>query len=194
MTKPWPTASNRSANTAPKPLARVRIHDINERLGLSLPEDEDYDTIGGFVFHELGRIPNIGEELACARRADQGPGSDAPPDSPRRNPRCRPPAAADYIICEPAVGPRPPLAVSPSHATKEAIFPGAFTTLRSKPMQRTSVKTARDPASVGREVRMQGWIRTRRDSKGGFSFGTERRLVAGQSANCRRWEVAELRQ
>jgi CBS domain containing-hemolysin-like protein len=44
-------------------LARVRIHEINEQLGLNLPEDEDYDTIGGFVFHELGRIPNIGEEL-----------------------------------------------------------------------------------------------------------------------------------
>ncbi len=43
--------------------ARVRIHEINERLGLSLPEDEDFDTIGGFVFHELGRIPNVGEEL-----------------------------------------------------------------------------------------------------------------------------------
>ena len=44
-------------------LARVRIAELNERLGLSLPEDEDYDTIGGFVFHELGRIPNVGEEL-----------------------------------------------------------------------------------------------------------------------------------
>jgi CBS domain containing-hemolysin-like protein len=44
-------------------LAKVRIHEINERLGLSLPEDEDFDTIGGFVFHELGRIPNVGEEL-----------------------------------------------------------------------------------------------------------------------------------
>ncbi len=43
--------------------ARVRIHELNERLGLSLPEDEDFDTIGGFVFHELGRIPNVGEEL-----------------------------------------------------------------------------------------------------------------------------------
>ncbi|HEV3415411.1 MAG TPA: hemolysin family protein [Pirellulales bacterium] len=44
-------------------LAKVRIHEINERLGLSLPEDEDFDTIGGFVFHEMGRIPNVGEEL-----------------------------------------------------------------------------------------------------------------------------------
>ncbi len=44
-------------------LAKARIHDLNERLGLSLPEDENFDTIGGFVFHELGRIPNVGEEL-----------------------------------------------------------------------------------------------------------------------------------
>ncbi len=33
-----------------------------------------------------------------------------------------------------------------------------------------SVAAAREPAAVGREVRLQGWIRTRRDSKGGFSF------------------------
>ncbi len=25
--------------------------------GLSLPEDQDFDTVGGFIFHELGRIP-----------------------------------------------------------------------------------------------------------------------------------------
>ncbi len=44
-------------------LAKSRIQELNERLGLTLPEDEDFDTIGGFVFHELGRIPNVGEEL-----------------------------------------------------------------------------------------------------------------------------------
>ena len=48
---------------AAEALANVRIHDVNERLGLTLPEDGDFDTIGGFVFHELGRIPNVGEEL-----------------------------------------------------------------------------------------------------------------------------------
>ena len=44
-------------------LARVHIGEINERLGLHLPEDEHFNTIGGFVFHELGRIPHIGETL-----------------------------------------------------------------------------------------------------------------------------------
>ena len=37
-------------------------------------------------------------------------------------------------------------------------------------MERISVSAARQPAAIGREVRLQGWIRTRRDSKGGFSF------------------------
>ncbi len=37
-------------------------------------------------------------------------------------------------------------------------------------MDTISVATARKAESVGRQVRLQGWIRTRRDSKGGFSF------------------------
>ena len=37
--------------------ARVHIDDINEEMDIELPEDEDYDTIGGFVFSHLGCIP-----------------------------------------------------------------------------------------------------------------------------------------
>jgi asparaginyl-tRNA synthetase len=37
-------------------------------------------------------------------------------------------------------------------------------------MEKMSVATARKPEAVGQEVRLQGWVRTRRDSKGGFSF------------------------
>ena len=33
-----------------------------------------------------------------------------------------------------------------------------------------SIAEARRPEAVGREVLLQGWVRTRRDSKGGFSF------------------------
>jgi CBS domain containing-hemolysin-like protein len=44
-------------------LGRVHIDEINERLGLALPEDADYDTIGGFVFNELGHVPAAGEDL-----------------------------------------------------------------------------------------------------------------------------------
>src|SRR5919199_4510821 len=37
-------------------------------------------------------------------------------------------------------------------------------------MERISVAEARKAESVGKEVRLQGWVRTRRDSKAGFSF------------------------
>ena len=43
--------------------ARVHLDEINQRLGIHLPEEEEFDTIGGYVFHELGRIPTPGEEL-----------------------------------------------------------------------------------------------------------------------------------
>jgi CBS domain containing-hemolysin-like protein len=41
--------------------AQVRLEEINERLGLKLPEEADFATIGGLVFHLAGRIPSIGE-------------------------------------------------------------------------------------------------------------------------------------
>src|SRR5690348_12289818 len=37
-------------------------------------------------------------------------------------------------------------------------------------MDRTTVAQARKEESIGKQVRLQGWVRTRRDSKGGFSF------------------------
>jgi asparaginyl-tRNA synthetase len=37
-------------------------------------------------------------------------------------------------------------------------------------MDKITVAAARQPAAIGSEARVQGWIRTRRDSKGGFSF------------------------
>jgi CBS domain containing-hemolysin-like protein len=44
-------------------LANVRIAEVNRRLGVMLPEGKDYDTVGGFVFHECGRIPEIGARM-----------------------------------------------------------------------------------------------------------------------------------
>ena len=41
--------------------ARMRIDDLNDQLDIELPEDEDYETIGGFVFSTLGKVPEIGE-------------------------------------------------------------------------------------------------------------------------------------
>ena len=37
-------------------------------------------------------------------------------------------------------------------------------------MDAISVSDARRVEAVGRTVRLRGWVRTRRDSKGGFSF------------------------
>ncbi len=37
-------------------------------------------------------------------------------------------------------------------------------------MQKTSVRDARQATAIGQQVLVQGWVRTRRDSKGGFSF------------------------
>jgi putative hemolysin len=43
--------------------ARTYIDDLNDQFDLNLPEDEDYDTIGGFVFSHLGYIPKTGESF-----------------------------------------------------------------------------------------------------------------------------------
>lgn len=42
---------------------RVRVSDLNDEMGLDLPEDKDYDTVAGWVFASLGRIPTEGETL-----------------------------------------------------------------------------------------------------------------------------------
>ncbi len=43
--------------------ARTYVDDLNDEYELSLPEDEDYDTVGGFVFSRLGYIPKTGEHF-----------------------------------------------------------------------------------------------------------------------------------
>jgi len=43
--------------------ARVRVDELNDALGLRLPEHEDYETIGGFVLSRLGSIPKAGATL-----------------------------------------------------------------------------------------------------------------------------------
>lgn len=42
---------------------RVHIDELNEKFDYDLPEDEDYDTIGGFIFTQLGRIPKETESV-----------------------------------------------------------------------------------------------------------------------------------
>jgi CBS domain containing-hemolysin-like protein len=43
--------------------ARTSVDDVNDELDLELPEEEDYDSIGGFVFSYLGYIPKTGEKF-----------------------------------------------------------------------------------------------------------------------------------
>lgn len=40
--------------------SRMNILDIEEQLGIEIPQNGDYDTIGGYVFHETGTIPSKG--------------------------------------------------------------------------------------------------------------------------------------
>ena len=42
--------------------ALTRIEDFNEHFGVDI-DDQDYDTVGGLVIHELGRLPRRGERL-----------------------------------------------------------------------------------------------------------------------------------
>ena len=42
--------------------AGLAISDINEELGLEIPEG-DYQTLAGFILDRLGRIPELGEVM-----------------------------------------------------------------------------------------------------------------------------------
>ncbi len=44
--------------------ALTRIEDFNDYFGCNLADDDDYETIGGLLMHELGRLPRPGESLA----------------------------------------------------------------------------------------------------------------------------------
>lgn len=44
-------------------LAGVHVSDVNEALDLEIPEEEDFETLGGFVLAELGHFPKAGESF-----------------------------------------------------------------------------------------------------------------------------------
>lgn len=60
---PTPDTIRRIDETTLEVDARVHIDELNEELGIALPEDKDYDTVGGFLFSEMGKIPAAGEQL-----------------------------------------------------------------------------------------------------------------------------------
>jgi CBS domain containing-hemolysin-like protein len=42
--------------------AKIAISDLNKQLGINIPEGE-YDTISGFVFALLGKVPVVGDTV-----------------------------------------------------------------------------------------------------------------------------------
>lgn len=44
--------------------ARMRVEELNEQMGTDFPEDEDYETIGGFVFDLFGHQPSTGDTIS----------------------------------------------------------------------------------------------------------------------------------
>lgn len=45
--------------------ARFHIDDFNEAMDMDLPEDDEYDTMGGWALAQAGRVPNAGEVIEC---------------------------------------------------------------------------------------------------------------------------------
>jgi CBS domain containing-hemolysin-like protein len=87
--------------------AGVPIGDLSRYLGVDLPEDGDYNSLGGFIIERVGQVPPVGETVSdfgldfVVREADErkvakveiirqnqtpGPGPESmPPQSPRRS-------------------------------------------------------------------------------------------------------------
>ena len=42
-------------------LGTIHVGVVNERLGLELPEPDEYDTVAGLLISHFGRIPRAGE-------------------------------------------------------------------------------------------------------------------------------------
>jgi CBS domain containing-hemolysin-like protein len=43
--------------------AGIPVDDVNDILGVHLPEEEDFDTLGGYIMYKLGHLPSEGETL-----------------------------------------------------------------------------------------------------------------------------------
>jgi CBS domain containing-hemolysin-like protein len=91
--------------------AALRPDELLERTGVSVPDDDEYDTLGGFITDRLDRFPEIGDEVEIdegvlrveqldGTRVDRlrfqrtpadhdSPDESAEPDSSRRKDRAR---------------------------------------------------------------------------------------------------------
>ena len=61
--RPEPAPIRRLDDKSVEVEGRTYIDDLNDALGIEIPEDEDYDTVAGFVFSAMGYIPAVGEAL-----------------------------------------------------------------------------------------------------------------------------------
>ena len=52
--------------------AILRPDEASERLGVTVPEHEDYDTLGGLVTMELGRLAEVGDEVVVPTDPEPG--------------------------------------------------------------------------------------------------------------------------
>ncbi len=46
--------------------AGLHVSEVNEALLLTIPEEEDFETLGGFILAQLGHIPDMGESFECS--------------------------------------------------------------------------------------------------------------------------------
>ncbi len=44
--------------------AGMNVDDLSQRIGIDFPQEEDFDTIGGFVLSLMGKFPTRGEEVS----------------------------------------------------------------------------------------------------------------------------------
>jgi CBS domain containing-hemolysin-like protein len=50
----------------------LRPDEAAHAVGVALPESEDYETIGGLIGEQLGRVPGVGDRVELATHDDQG--------------------------------------------------------------------------------------------------------------------------
>jgi len=45
----------------------AHLDELNDQLGIDLPESDDYDTVAGLVLEHLGHVPKVGESIVEGR-------------------------------------------------------------------------------------------------------------------------------
>jgi CBS domain containing-hemolysin-like protein len=61
--KEAPREITRIDDATAEAVGRAHLAELNEVCGFDFPEPEEYNTIGGFLMHQLGEIPRTGQRL-----------------------------------------------------------------------------------------------------------------------------------